>query len=132
MALRTDSYKDFKSIDPGECGSVCVCVCVVCVCVCMCVCVLMSEVSVLCCMESIDCSGWIQHHTWDIPQSAWRVLCVCVCARACVFMCGRVMCTCVFSCICMCVAMCQCVTVFVCVHPMPLSVQYMCGVHIYI
>ena len=79
----------------------------------------------LCCMESIDCSGWIQHHTWDIPQSVWRVLCVCVCARACVFMCGRV---CVhvwlYLYVCSYVSVCDCV----CVCPPYASI---CAVHVW-
>ena len=67
-------------------------------------------------------------HSTKCMESIVRV---CVCAHLCVHVWSCV-CSCVCGCICMCVAMCQCVTVFVCVHPMPLSVQYMCGVHIYI
>ena len=63
----------------------------------------------------MDTAPYLGHST-KCMESIVRV---CVCARTCVFMCGRV-----------CVHV--CVTVFVCVHPMPLSMQYMCDVHIYI
>ena len=51
-------------------------------------------------------------------------MCVCVCVRVCVYMCEWL-----YLYVCSYVSG---VTVIVRVHPMLLSMQYMCGVHIYI